>query len=185
MKYIVGALVAFVLAVIVAAGVIYFGGYNVAASDQHFGITKWVFHTTMERSVVARAGSVNAPAQLTQEQADKGFSDFSEMCVTCHGAPGKERGEIGKGLNPQAPDLARSAQQWSNGELYWIVKNGVKMTGMPAFGFTHSDERLWAIVAFVKQLPRMTPEQYAQMEKAASMSPEQSHGHSGADEQKH
>ena len=75
------------------------------------------------------------------------------MCEECHGAPGVERSEMGKGLYPRGPKLLWAAKEDSPSELFWITKNGIKMTGMPAFGPTHSDEEIWAIVAFVKKLP--------------------------------
>ena len=89
-----------------------------------------------------------------------GFEHYQEMCVTCHGAPGVDRSEIGKGLNPHAPNLSKSTGDMSDAELYWVLKNGIKMTGMPSFGKTHSEEQLWAMVSFVKKLPEMTEEQY-------------------------
>jgi mono/diheme cytochrome c family protein len=83
------------------------------------------------------------------------------MCVGCHGAPGKDPSEIGKGLRPRPPDLAKAALQLDKGELFWIVKNGIKMAGMPAFGATHRDRTIWNIVGFVQeQLPNLTAEQY-------------------------
>jgi len=71
-----------------------------------------------------------------------------------------EKSEVGLGLNPPAPDLAESAADLSPGEIFWILKNGIKMTGMPAFGPTHDDAKLWDITAFVGRLADMTPEQY-------------------------
>jgi len=117
----------------------------------------------MQRSVSERAKSVQAPTQFTEEQTKEGALDFSEMCVGCHGAPGEERGEIGKGLNPSPPSLAEVVPSWSSAEIFWILKNGIRMTGMPAFGPTHSNDRLWSIVAFVKQLPKMTADDYKKM----------------------
>jgi mono/diheme cytochrome c family protein len=163
MKYVIGGLASLALLIVAAAVFAFFGGYNVAATDTHNGLTQWFLATAMRRSVTTRATSVNAPAQFSSEQIADGFSEYDEMCVTCHGAPGRDRGEAGKGLNPRPPDLAKTAQDWSTGELFWIVKHGVKMTGMPAFGPTHSDERLWTIVGFLKQLPQLSPEKYAEM----------------------
>jgi mono/diheme cytochrome c family protein len=81
------------------------------------------------------------------------------MCVGCHGAPGKDPSEIGNGLRPRPPDLAKAALQLDKGELFWIVKNGIKMAGMPAFGATHRDRTIWNIVGFVQeQLPNLTAE---------------------------
>jgi mono/diheme cytochrome c family protein len=77
--------------------------------------------------------------------------------------PGIERSEIGKGLNPQAPDLAEAVKTWTPQQLFWIVKNGVKMTGMPSFGATHDDQEVWNVIALIEKLPTMTAEQYQHM----------------------
>jgi mono/diheme cytochrome c family protein len=96
------------------------------------------------------------------------FRAFKEMCTPCHGAPGKERGVIGKGLQPPAPDLSGAAQHWKRAELFWVVKNGIKMTGMPAFGPTHSDDEIWLVVAFLQRLPNVNSAEYKQFEERYS-----------------
>jgi len=174
MKYAVGGLISIALLLLAASVFALAGGYNVAATDAHNAFTHWFLTTTTRRSVAIRAASVNAPAQFTSQQVTDGFSEFDEMCVTCHGAPGRERGEVGKGLNPRPPNLAKAAKEWTAAELFWIVKHGIKMTGMPAFGPTHSDERLWTLVAFLKELPQLSAEKYAEMKR---MSAEHSDGH--------
>jgi mono/diheme cytochrome c family protein len=105
------------------------------------------------------------PPAANDEQMRAGYKLYSETCVYCHGAPGKDPTDIGKGLNPEPPYLPDVVGRWSSGELYWIVHNGVRMTGMPAFGETHSDEELRAVVAFIQKLPGMTEEQFAAFEK--------------------
>ncbi|MBI5128901.1 MAG: cytochrome c [Rhodopseudomonas palustris] len=100
-------------------------------------------------------------------RASKGARDFDEMCTTCHGAPGKERSEIGVGLNPQPPKLEDVGPTWSPSEMFLIVNNGIRMTGMPVFGPTHDDERLWSIKAFAGGLLRMDPDAYAKTLEAA------------------
>ena len=112
-----------------------------------------------------RSSGIVPPESFTEAQVRDGFGEFDEMCVGCHGAPGKKRNEIGKGLRPQAPDLAESARSWTSGNLFWIVKNGVKMTAMPAFGPTHDDATIWNIVAFLNRLPSTTPDQYARLKE--------------------
>jgi mono/diheme cytochrome c family protein len=174
MKYAVGGLISIALLLLAASVFALAGGYNVAATDAHNAFTHWFLMTTTRRSVAIRAASVNAPAQFTSQQVADGFSEFDEMCVACHGAPGKERGEVGKGLNPRPPNLAKAAKEWTAAELFWIVKHGIKMTGMPAFGPTHSDERLWTVVAFLKELPQLSTEKYADMKR---MSAAHSDGH--------
>ena len=96
----------------------------------------------------------------------KGFDHYSEMCVTCHGAPGREPDEIAKGLNPPAPVLAHLSSSRNAAETFLIIKNGIKMTAMPAWGPTHDDSAMWGMVAFVRRLPQLTAEQYKEMQEA-------------------
>lgn len=83
----------------------------------------------------------------------------------CHGAPGRSSEGFASGLNPSPPYLPTGEVQkeLTHPELFWVVKNGIKMTGMPAFGGHHDDRALWAIAAFVRKLAEVTPEAYAQM----------------------
>ena len=169
-----------------AAAFVFTASYNVAATDPHSRLMQWMLHTTMHRSVTARANSIHPPAQFTQEQVREGALEFGEMCAPCHGAPGKERGEMGKGLNPSPPDLAEVGSEWSSAEIFWIVKNGIKMTGMPAFGPTHPDDLLWSIVAFVRQLPQVTPEDYKKIENTLSQKhPTNEHEHTHEHDHQH
>src|SRR5690606_23018311 len=87
---------------------------------------------------------------------------YSVACTPCHGAPGVDAAPW-LVLNPPAEPLVDTADRWTDSELYWIVKHGIKMTGMPALGPTHGDDDLWAIAAFVRQLPEMSAETYASM----------------------
>ncbi|ACE99650.1 hypothetical protein IP86_17430 [Rhodopseudomonas sp. AAP120] len=159
MKFAMGFATATLLGILGMLGVIYTGRYDVAAGSGMHPLFAWALHTTMENSVRARAAAIASPPDLPA-LATQGFQDFDEMCAQCHGAPGKEAGEIGNGLSPKPPPLKDAAKRWSAPEIFWIVKNGVHMTGMPAFGPTHDDERIWAVVAFVRSLPTLTAEQY-------------------------
>jgi mono/diheme cytochrome c family protein len=95
-----------------------------------------------------------------------GTEHFAAHCAVCHGAPGVPKGDIAHGLYPQPPNLAEAAKRYSPGELFWIVKHGIKMSGMPAWA-DHSDEELWATVAFLRKLPGMTEEDYAKLVMAS------------------
>ncbi|HKK15047.1 MAG TPA: cytochrome c [Gammaproteobacteria bacterium] len=145
---------------------IYSGMYNVAATVPHSAFGRWVFSTTMERSVESHAAGIVAPDNLKDPDMVKaGFKHYRENCLGCHGAPGMERHEGPRNMTPEPPDLSKAAPEWSAAQLYWIVKNGVKMTAMPAWGPTHTDHQLWAIVAFLQKLPGMTPAQFQQLNK--------------------
>lgn len=157
--------VASAAAVLVLMGVaalilIYSGVYDIAASSPHLAPVRWALETTMERSVREHADAVAPGPAADSALVASGFRHFDAMCVTCHGAPGRERSEIGQGLLPEPPPLSEAVARWSDEELFWIAKHGIKMTGMPAFGTTHDDETLWSIVAFVRLLPEMSPSQY-------------------------
>jgi mono/diheme cytochrome c family protein len=167
MRFVWGFITAVVIAVLFGLAVTYSGAYNVAAVVPDPAIVRWLLSTNMQRSVVRHAQSVSAPAQLTEEQARKGIAIYKETCVYCHGAPGQDPGDIGKGLNPEPPYLPDTVARWSSAQLFWIIKNGIRMTGMASYGAVHNDDEIWSLVAFVQRLPNMTPEQFKQMEAAA------------------
>jgi mono/diheme cytochrome c family protein len=153
-----------VLAVVGAAGliVVYTGAYNVAATEEHAAFTRWAFDTTMQKSVERRASDLPVP-QATPEMIAAGAAAYRETCQYCHAGPGVERADWAGGLRPRPPHLTEAATEWSPQEIFWLVKHGVKMSGMPAFGPTRDDATLWNIAAFVKELPAMTAERYAEL----------------------
>ena len=156
-------LVIVLVGVALAAAFPYTGLYNVAASEPHRDLMRWALETTMRHSVERRAHT-RPPGDLDDaRRVRRGSSPYAEMCAMCHAAPGKERSTVGKGMNPEPPELAHAADEWTAPELFWITKHGVKMAGMPAFGETHGDEELWDLVAFVQALPRLSAPEYESM----------------------
>ncbi len=153
--------------VVIALIWLYSGVYNVAASVPHTAATEWALSTLMDRSVAAHVGDVQVPALDDSALVIVGAGEYREMCATCHGAPGVERSATGKGLNPEPPDLAKSAPEWSDAEIHWIISHGIKMAGMPGFGKTHDEHKLWGMTAFVRQLPHMTAADYQMLTAAA------------------
>jgi mono/diheme cytochrome c family protein len=150
-----------------AAVLIYAGLYNIAADVPHTQPVYWLLETMRERSVAARARDVLVPNDLDDtNRISRGAGQYAEMCSGCHLAPGMKRTEISRGLYPRAPELRRESHL-TPGEQFWIVKHGVKLTGMPAWGVTHDDELLWDMVAFLRKLPELTPEQYETLVKNA------------------
>jgi mono/diheme cytochrome c family protein len=166
MRFIAGFIAALIVLALAGLILMYSGAYNVAASVPDPKFMDWILSATMQRSVAKHAQATNAPAQLSEEQAKEGAHLYNETCIYCHGAPGKDPEDIGKGLNPEPPFLPDTIEGWSTAEVFWIVKNGIKMTGMPSFGASHKDDEIWKVVAFVKKLPKMTPDQYKQMTQA-------------------
>ena len=167
MKCIKGFIWLVVIGFIAGVVVMFSGVINVAATDPHNPVTRFILNTTMENSVREHAKGITAPALDDPAMVMEGFRHYREMCVGCHLAPGVESSEIREGLLPRPPKLQEAVDEWTPEQLFWIVKNGVKMTGMPAWGPTHSDAKLWAIVAFLEKLPQMSAQQYQEMDKTA------------------
>lgn len=154
---------------LVAAGAlaIYLGAYNVAADIPHTQPVYWLLETARERSIEVRARRITVPGDLAnQKRIESGAGQYAEMCASCHLAPGMKRTEIARGLYPRAPELRRGTDL-TPAEEFWVVKHGLKMTGMPAWGVTHSDELLWDVVAFLQKLPELSAEQYQALVKSA------------------
>ena len=145
---------------IMAVIFIYSGLYNVSAVKPETGITKWFLETTSDNSIVHHSKGIKVPDLNDSTMIKDGFSHYKEMCESCHGAPGKKETDLAKGLNPHAPNLSRSGEEMSAEELFWVTKNGIKMTGMPAWGKTHSDDTIWDMVAAIKKLHETSPEEY-------------------------
>ena len=160
MKFMLGILTVLVLGVIAGLAVIYSGAMNVAATNPDKGLVKWVLNETRDNSVKRHAKDVPTPPLDDPAKIQSGFASLDRFCASCHGAPGRERAGFSRGLNPEPPSLVTVLDDWKPAELFWIIKNGIKMTGMPAFGIAHSDEELWGIAAFLRTLPDYTPEQY-------------------------
>jgi mono/diheme cytochrome c family protein len=131
----------------------------------------------MDHSVRAHAKGITAPPLDDPRMIMDGFRHYREMCVDCHLAPGIDSTEISEGLMPRPPRLQQEVEEWTPEELFWVTKNGVKLTGMPAWGPTHSDARMWAIVAFLEKLPHLTAEQYQEMDRTAGAQEDDRHHH--------
>ncbi|WP_375263452.1 c-type cytochrome [Palleronia sp.] len=158
---IVGGIIGTLLiAIVVWLAVAYSGAYNVAATDRHFDAVRWTLETTMRRSVSSRADDVDLP-EISEQLIAQGAGYYSESCAHCHGAPGKEPAAWSRGMRPEPPHLVEAATEWTTEEIYWIAENGIKMSGMPAFGPQRGPEEIAAIAAFVSQLPGLSAEDYA------------------------
>ena len=153
-----------VLAALVAIGAaafIYLGVYNIAADEPHTPAVYSVLERLRNQSIQAHARGISPPTDLASAQrVSVGAGLYGEMCSGCHLGPGVERSEMSQGLYPQAPELAKVAQRLTPAQQFWIIKHGVKLSAMPAWGKTHPDPLIWDMVAFVRKLPGMTPEQY-------------------------
>ena len=149
--------------VLLGTSFVYFGLYNIGADAPHIRPVYALIDSLRERSISVRASGISAPADLASPQRiATGAGLYGEMCSGCHLGPGVERSELSQGLYPQAPELAR-AHPMSPAEQFWIIKHGVKLSAMPAWGKTHSDPLIWDMVAFVRKLPSLSPGEYQKL----------------------
>lgn len=171
---IAGAAILFVAALLVGAGAVVLGAYNIAADDAHFAVTRDLIEYMRDRSVAVRSAAMVVPKLSDPRTVADGASDYDEMCTSCHLAPGLAENEMRPGLNPKPPILYQMPVD-DPAEQFWVIKHGLKMTGMPAWGVTHSDTEIWNIVAFLQKLPALSPSQYRAIVASAAGHHEQDH----------
>lgn len=155
------------LAVILMTTVyIYSGVYPMGADVPHNAPTHWALETLRERSVARASKDIEVPPLDDPGLLLSGGPDYNEMCASCHLKPGKQQSDMSLGLYPSPPNLAAHEDHEHGDALqasrrqFWIIKHGIKASGMPAWGPTHKDRRIWAMVAFIQKLPELTPGQY-------------------------
>jgi mono/diheme cytochrome c family protein len=168
------------IGVAVAAAVFFFGGfYSVAATDADPALVDRMLIQVRQASI-ARHSAVPMPAEDASAVEAGARAYATRGCVNCHGAPGADWAKWSEGLRPDPADLKEVSGERKPGELFWVIKNGIKMTGMPAWS-DHSDAELWATVAFIKKLPDISEQDYAKL-VMANMAHGTQHHHGGGDE---
>lgn len=120
----------------------------------------------------ANARELKNPSPLTPESLKDTYEHWNEHCALCHGSNGDGDSDIGKNLYPKTPDMKSSeVQAMSDGELFYIITNGVRFTGMPAWGDEHSAEETWQLVSFIRKLPTLTPAELELLKKSGEPKP--------------
>jgi cytochrome c553 len=139
------------------------GLFNVAATEPHSTMTERIIKLTLRRSVSARSASRLGPDLADEGLVRLGAKHFRFGCAPCHGAPGSARDAIAASMYPAPPSLSDATRKWETEELFWIIKHGIKMTGMPAWPGAGRDDEVWPLVAFLQRLPGMESEDYLSM----------------------
>jgi len=145
-----------------AAAFVQGGYYNVAATVSHTQPVYWLLEYAMQQSVRRRARHIDTPPLDRPAMQARGAACYREHCITCHGAPGVPPSPLGLSMQPLPGSLVAAAAHWRPHEIYWITRHGLKLTGMPAWQHRMADDDLWAVAAFVSDLPRQTPQQAKQ-----------------------
>ena len=165
--------------VLLGALVVASGALSVAADEPHSSLVFGILDTARERSIETRADDIQVPALDDAGMVRRGAGNYDAMCAKCHLAPGMTATELNRGLAPTPPNLAKDANA-DAAEAFWVIKHGIKATGMPAWGKHMEDQYIWDVVAFVRKLPSLSAEQY-QAEVMASGG----HSHGGGESADH
>ena len=164
------------LALLAAVLFIWFGVFNIAASEKHWGVTTMLLDVVRERSIEVRSEAINAPLMDAAASLPNGAKNYAAMCAQCHLAPKMEPTELNRGLYPQPPVFNKSDKEHELATTYWIIKNGLKLTGMPAWGAFHTEQQLWELALFVTKLKGMSEAEYKELVG------EGGHSHAGGEE---
>jgi mono/diheme cytochrome c family protein len=158
----------------VGAAVYFFGGfYSVAGTQEDPTIVHWALAQVREASI-SRHAHDTPPAGLDDPaKVQAGAREFAKHgCANCHGAPGVNWAKFSEGLKPDPPDLKEVVNEVTPSQLFWVIKNGINMTGMPSFKLAGvKDDDIWLIVAFLKQLPKIKEADYKAWTAPAAAAP--------------
>jgi mono/diheme cytochrome c family protein len=146
----------------------YFSG-ALSAREQPSSLERWLANEVRHFAMPSKANRLKNPVAYSPEVLEEARAHWADHCASCHANNGSGDTQIGRNLYPQAPDMrSPRTQQLSDGELYYIIQNGVRLTGMPAWGSAgdgEGNQDSWKLVLFIRHLPRMTSEETEQMQK--------------------
>jgi len=157
---------------------IYSGLFNPAADEPHSKPFHWLLETVRERGIATRVDDAVAPDLKEPALIRAGAGNYDAMCIGCHLKPGLNDSEIHRGLYPQPPAFGMGGNPVEPRRAFWIIKHGIKASGMPAWGKSMDDRSIWGMVAFLQTLPRLSPGDYHEAVEASG-----GHSHSGAEPQ--
>ncbi len=149
------------------AGMIFIlsGSYNVSATNKHWDITTILLELARDKSVYAASKDIVVPELNNIEMISNGAKNYDSMCIQCHLAPGSPNTELHQALYPKPPVFygKNNEYKYDSAETFWVIKHGIKMTGMPAWGEFHTDQQLWEMTAFLQKMENMTPTRYFEL----------------------
>lgn len=181
MKKIMGTLVvAFAVFATAVAGAVYFGAISVAADEPHTEVVHGFLEAARNRSIAVRAESIEVPNLNGADKVQAGSGNYDAMCASCHLKPGQSASELSKGLYPSPPNLTQTGINGDPARTFWVIKHGIKASGMPAWGQSMEDQYIWEMVAFLGELPSLSAEEYRTLVAASG-----GHSHGGGETAPH
>jgi mono/diheme cytochrome c family protein len=168
MKIRIRTLVYLAIALVVGAvAFVMLGIYNIAATEQHTGPVYKLLEVAMRQSIRVRTAAMDVPDLSDTSRIREGFAHYRAHCLQCHGAPGVAPDALAYGMTPEPANLADTVRKWKPEQIFWVVKYGIKMSGMPAWDYRMSDKEIWDTVAFVESFRYLSPVEYQAWADAA------------------
>ena len=181
-RLIVPVVIATVATLVVIAGGFAFiraGIYNVGADDPHLPMTYTMLTQLRDASIAARSSQLTVPKDLLNPaRITQGAGNYAAMCTQCHLAPGMASTELSKGLYPAPPNLSKETVDAA--EAFWVIKHGIKASGMPAWGGSMADDYIWNMAAFLQKLPKLDAAGYQALVASSA-----GHDHGGGETMPH
>jgi mono/diheme cytochrome c family protein len=172
-----GLLALLVLAAVVALGVAV-ARHGFSAREKPTWVEEFFARHARRIATPADARELQNPYPLTPERLASARAHWIDHCATCHALDGSGKTALGTNMYPPAPEMRdATTQSLTDGELFYIISNGVRFTGMPAWGGEHSPEETWELVGFIRTLPSLSPEDLRQMEEEAGSGAAGGHSH--------
>lgn len=168
----------FLLLIGASGGIWYIKGHGFSAREKPLAIEAFFARNVRLIAIPSGAKGLKNPLSENRLSLAEARDHFADHCATCHGNRGDGKTMIGEGLYPPPPDLRQETQELSDGEIFYIIKNGIRFTGMPGFG--GSDEDNWKLVSFIRHMPDLTDEEIGlmgEMNKMNSMKDMTHEGH--------
>lgn len=166
-------------AIVIATIFIGSGIYNIGADDAHTRPVHQMLQTLRERSIETRASKLEVPANLMDPaRIVQGAGNYDAMCVACHLSPGIAKTELSRGLYPAPPNL--TANRVDAASAFWVIKHGIKASGMAAWGLSMDDEYIWNMSAFLQTLPDLDAAKYHALVASSG-----GHSHGGGESMRH
>lgn len=148
---------------------VHYGAYNVSALAQHTAPVYRLLQFAMVRSAKVRSGDIIVPDLHEIDWKNEGLKLYERHCLQCHGAPGIPPEKFSLGMMPGPTAVAAIARERAPDHIYWVVEQGIKMSGMPAWEYRLSNRQIWQIVALVKQIPEMSVDEYFVLREQAGL----------------
>ncbi|WP_350655893.1 cytochrome c [Psychrobacter sp. S1-30-MNA-CIBAN-0213] len=169
MKFLLGALFTVVVAIAGIFIVVISGVSNVGADQEHSPMVYNFLETARNRSIENASKDIVVPDLEQVDMISTGGADYKDMCAGCHLSPGVEKTDFSESLYPKPPNFTKTdvveRYQTKAGaqQSFWAIKHGIMASGMPAWGASHDDDRMWAMVAFIRSLPELNESQYTML----------------------